>query len=137
MNRPKDKRICQLFHLIPFAVFITGIVLTVVGATASLKAFKRAGPVVMVLSGLLLFFMALLRSRQDWFLSEGTSWSRDHEEQADVPEQQVNQVTVVCSKNPSDSRLMHNLAEVWVLSVPPDLEMAPPSYEEGVKMKMF
>ena len=60
MNRPTDKRICQLYHLIPFAVFITGIVLTVVGATASLKAFKRAGPLVMVLSGLLLFFYGIV-----------------------------------------------------------------------------
>ena len=59
MNRPTDKRIFQLFHLIPFALFITGIVLTVVGATALLKAFKRAGPVVMVLSGLLLFFYGI------------------------------------------------------------------------------
>ena len=136
MNRPMDKRKCQLFHVIPFAVFIFGIVLTVVGATASLKTCKAAGPVVMVLSGLLLLCIALLRSRQDRFLSKGTSSSRVHEEHTDMPEHQVNQVKVVCSKNPSGSSLIHNLAEVWVPSVPPDLEMAPPSYEEAVKMTL-
>ena len=136
MNRPTDKRKCQLFHVIPFAVFFLGLVLTVVGATASLKTCKAAGPVLMALSGLLLLCMALLRSRQDRFLSKGTSSGGDHEEHTDTPEHQVNQVKVVCSKNPSGSSLNHNSVEVWVPSVPPYLEMAPPSYEEAVKMTM-
>ena len=59
--------------------------------------------------------MVLLRSEQDWFLSEGTSSSRDHEEHADVPEHQVSRVAVAeSSKNPNWSHI-HDFVEVCFL----------------------
>ena len=75
--------------------------------------------------------MALLRSLQDRFLSEGTSSRRDHEEHADVPEHQVSRVAVAeSSKNPWGP--IHDLVEVCVPSETSDPEMALPSYDEAV-----
>ena len=128
MNRLTSQQSCRLSGLSPLICVIIGAMLTVVGQIASIKICKIAGPVAIVLGGLLLAFITLcITRRQLQDLTEGTSCTH---------EQGVN--TRQSEEGPNDPRFpelgpIHHF-EIWI---PPEHSnnetIVPPSYEESLQ----
>ena len=127
MNRPTRQEGCRLLRLSPLICIIIGSILTVVGQTSSLKICQIAGPVVIIVGGLLLVFITFWSSRQAQLHTEGSSSSC---EPVNTHEQHVNEV---CSNEGSNYQLspIHHF-EVWIPSESSGRDIVPPSYEEVV-----
>ena len=127
MNRPTRQEGCRLLRLSPLICIIIGSILTVVGQTSSLKICQIAGPVVIIVGGLLLVFITFWSARQAQLHTEGAS---SNCEPVNTHEQHVNEA---CSDEDSNYQLgpIHHF-EVWIPSEPSGSEIVPPSYEEAV-----
>ena len=95
------------------------------GNTASLKSCKIAGPVIVAVGGLLLFFITVWTSRQDK-LAENTNC----EEAVIAAERYVNRTALGDGSNDQLGPIHH--FEVKTPSESSWKEMVPPSYEEAV-----
>ena len=115
----------QLLLLSPFICVFIGVVLTVVGETASLNACTIAGPTVMTFGGLLLVFITVWNSRQDQITSR--------QESTNTGEHHVDQTLSGEDSNYQLGPIHH--FEVWIPSEFSGQEMVPPSYEESVNEK--
>ena len=122
INRDKLSR---LFRLTPLILVIAGFALILVGTTASLKGFKMAGPVVVVVGGLLFLFSAAWSSRPDKFVENTIS-----EEAVIAAEHYTNRSCLSAGSNNQLGPIHHfevktsSESQSWK-------EMVPPSYEEA------
>ena len=120
----KDK-LSRLLRLTPLILVVAGSVLILAGNTASLKSCKIAGPVIVAVGGLLLFFITVWSSRQDK-LAENT----DCEEAVIAAERCFNRTALGDGSNDQLGPIHH--FEVKTPSESSWKEMVPPSYEEAV-----
>ena len=121
----KDK-LSRLLRLTPIILVVAGSVLTLVGNTASLKSCKIAGPVIVAVGGLLLFFITVWSSRQDK-LVENTIC----EEAVIAAEHYANRTALSAGSNDQLGPI-HHFEMKLTQSESSWNEMEPPSYEEAV-----
>lgn len=133
MNKSANTGNCRLLPLIPFLIFISGLVLIVLGQTIPLKSCREAGSVVMAVGGFMLLCIAFWRnSRQDLLPTESTSLS-NFEECGNTPDQTVKQAGLESNEGFKQAEFgpIHHF-EVCIPTESSVNEMVPPSYEESV-----
>ena len=117
----KDK-LSRLLRLTPIILVVAGSVLTLVGNTASLKSCKIAGPVIVTVGGLLLFFITVWSSRQDKLVENTICEEAQH---------YANRTALSAGSNDQLGPI-HHFEMKLTQSESSWNEMKPPSYEEAV-----
>ena len=117
-----SRKDCRILNFTPLIFVLLGPILTTVGFAASLDIAKDAGPVVMIIGGLLFILIPISCKRN----SEGTS-CEGHLNSCERNGAPPSDEGFVCQQGP-----IHQV-DLWI---PPRLvvgpEIVPPSYEESV-----
>ena len=113
---------CRIFNFTPLIFVIVGSILTTVGFAASLEIVKDAGPVVMIIGGLLFILIPISCKRS----SENSS-CEGHLNSCEQNGASPSDEGSICQQGP-----IHQV-ELWIPSeVLAGPEIVPPSYEESV-----
>ena len=121
MHRPTNNHMYRLLSFTLLIFVVAGSVLTVVGNTALIKSCKIAGPVVITVGGLLLFFITASNSRQDLLIAENTNC--EEPASSGVPGERSN----------NELGPIHHF-EIKIPCESFGNEIIPPSYEEAVSV---